>query len=146
MRAWGAEIPKEFWAFLKPRDTQIMPAELVVPICALLHLGKEVANRKVILFIDNAAGCHTIVKGGSSQHDLQFLATAFHITAMRLGLAWWIEWVPTACNASDDLSRLAPSKWVPNPGQLRLPKWLLKEHDLNTLRCLTEVDLEELFS
>ena len=120
-------IPTVFTQSLKPRDTQIMAYELSV-IPAALIAARHLLPSYMILFVDNLSGACAIAKGTAKSPDLQGIVTAIHYTPVRLGLKWWIEWVPSAQNLADHPSR-APDEYDPLP----FPDFLLHHSNYNIL-------------
>ena len=106
----------------------------LAPLLSLLNLNECLRGRNVIFFIDNAAAAYILVRGSCREKDLQVLVTLFHVFARKMGVAWWIEWIPSKANASDGLSRMGDSKWVVNPRSLSFPKWLWQGLSLELLR------------
>ena len=90
---------------LAPRDTQIIPLELIAAAGLLVTYGERLRGQEVIFFIDNQTVCSCLTKGVSRSRDIQHLSTAWHILCQHTGCRVWIEWVPSAANPADILSR-----------------------------------------
>ncbi len=63
------------------------------------------ANRNVIWFADNTSDLHALVKGGSTNVALDRTVQAFHILCCHINCNVWFEYVPSAANWSDGVSR-----------------------------------------
>ena len=57
-------------------------------------------------FVDNESACSTLIRGASREEDVQGIAECTQLLAMRLATRIWYEWVDSAANPSDSLSRL----------------------------------------
>ena len=97
--------PMEVVNSLSERQTQIIPLELMAAAGLILTFGERLRGQEVIFFIDNQTACACLTKGASRSRDIQHLTTAWHILCHRLGCRIWIEWVPSAANPADILSR-----------------------------------------
>jgi hypothetical protein len=87
------------------RKTQIVMAEAFATIAGLLTSSKTFANRDVVWFIDNEAACGANIRGTSGSADLADCIGASVCLAAELGSRIWYEWIDTAANAADGLSR-----------------------------------------
>ena len=130
--AVAAEAKNSWHSFLKPRITQIAPAELLAVCGTVFTLLAAFQGQHTILFIDNAAICSALVAGKSSQTDLQHIITAFHIFMCVHHISWWIEWVPSDSNPSDVLSRELAHPTLP-VCEMHIPWWAYPSGTLNTL-------------
>ena len=90
---------------LNTRSTQIIPLELIAAAGLIYTFGEKLRGRDIIFFIDNQSVCGALTKGTCRSRDVQHLTTAWHIMCLQLGCRIWIEWVPSAANPSDILSR-----------------------------------------
>jgi len=59
----------------------------------------------VILFCDNQSVCASVAKGACSVADVAQIVTVCHLFWARMNLRLWIEYIPSADNPSDGLSR-----------------------------------------
>jgi hypothetical protein len=103
----GQELQLE-WSVVErwiQRQQQIFAAEAFAPTDALRNLGRYIRGRDVVLFIDNEAAASTLIQGASSQDDVAAIAECFQIGLLTLGARCWIEWIDSASNPSDGLSR-----------------------------------------
>ena len=110
-------------AALKPRETQIIPLELLASAALLFTFAERVQGRDIIFFIDNQSVCAALSKGCSKSEDLQVFTTCWHAMAMRLHCRVWFEWVDSKSNPADVLSREARSEYTHVVNTLRLPRW-----------------------
>ena len=104
-RGFALETPEHICNSLAPRQTQIIPLELLASAGVLNTFAADVAGRDAILFIDNQSVCCALTKGCSRSRDIQTLCTAWHAMCMVLRCRVWIEWVPSDCNPAHELSR-----------------------------------------
>ena len=109
------------WA---PRKQQIYPGEtlcgLVVP---LLH-GDLFISQDVTWYIDNEAATASLVRGSSKQLDVHMISQFAQATLYRYGARVWWEWIDSASNPSDGLSRLGiHDPWTVAQG------WNVQEYD-----------------
>ena len=126
MKGCALETPEHICNAMAPRQTQIIPLELLASAGVLNTFSSDVEGRDVILFIDNQSVCCALTKGSSRSRDIQTLTTAWHAMCMTLHCRVWIEWVPTKCNPADDLSRLGTAYFERNRDSiwpLILPDW-----------------------
>ena len=117
------QTPEHILRALKPRETQIIPLELLASAGLLYSLGEQVRGRDVIFFIDNQSVCAALAKGCSKSEDLQAYTTCWHRLAQLLGCRVWFEWVDSKSNPADELSRKGTSEYSKDVEILRLPKW-----------------------
>ena len=121
--AYACEVPAEFWAALEPRDTQIIPAELVTPACVAFTAQKLLQGRPLIIFGDNLPAVCSSISGSTGKCDLQQIVSATHYAFWNLHCPWWMEWVPSELNPADPLSRGKPSPYTPFVNRLLIPTW-----------------------
>ena len=79
--------------------------EAAVVLFALWHRRKDLANQRIIWFVDNTAALQSLVKGSSSNQILCRIVEAFHIICFHLKCRVWLEYVQSADNWSDGISR-----------------------------------------
>ena len=123
--AFACTIRADFWDSLAPRKNQILPAELITPLCVAhtaLHLLK---GRGVIIFGDNLGGVCCTIKGSSQEWDLQCIIGTYHHKFADLECAWWMVWPPSESNPADELSRGDASPFASPTVQLEFPDSLL---------------------
>jgi len=88
-----------------PRKQQIFAAEALAPSSALVNDPEIYRGRDIIWFIDNEGACSTLVRGACAPEDIAGIAECTMMIAIRLGARIWYEWIDTAANPSDGLSR-----------------------------------------
>ena len=103
--ACSIDTPLNVLFNLAPRNTQIIPLELIAAAGLLYTYKHIVGGKDLVFFIDNQSVCGALTKGTSKSRDLQFLTTAWHVMCQHLHCRVWIEWVPSAANPADILSR-----------------------------------------
>lgn len=130
--AVASEASASWHSFLCPRITQIAPAELVAVCGTVYSMIDRLCGRHAVFFIDNAAICSALVAGKSSQPDLQFIITAFHIYLCQHDISWWVEWVPSDSDPSDILRRELCHPDLP-VDHLHIPWWAHACDELHTL-------------
>ena len=111
----------------KVRRQQICAAEAFAVITALEDTPEAFRGRDIVWFIDNEAACASLVRGASSQEDIAGIAETAQWLCMRLQCRIWYEWVDSASNPSDGLSR--EGLLCPRYGKLarvaKQPAWCL---------------------
>ena len=120
------ETPEHICNALAPRQTQIIPLELLASAGVLNTFAEDVAGRDIILFMDNQSVCCALTKGCSKSRDIQTLSTAWHAMCMVLKCRVWIEWVPSDCNPADELSRYGTALFEQDKATITymiLPEW-----------------------
>ena len=103
--ACSANTPMEVVNNLAPRNTQIIPLELLAAAGLMHTFGDRLRGKDLIYFIDNQSVCACLTKGASKSRDIQHLSTAWRSMCHDLGCRVWIEWVPSKSNPADILSR-----------------------------------------
>ena len=104
-KACSINTPADILFSLAPRDTQIIPLELLAATGLLYTFRKDIENKDLLMFIDNQSVCGALVKGASRSRDIQQLTSAFHAMCAKLRVRVWVEWVPSESNPADILSR-----------------------------------------
>eukprot|EP00973_Karenia_brevis_P090797 12404310-Karenia_brevis.AAC.1 len=104
----------------RERRTMITPLEAAAVVGALYTWSNRIRNKLVICFVDNSPACAALAKGSSTQEDLQCLSTLTHRMLCGIGAKVWFEWLPSACNASDSVSR---GRGPLDTGPMLFPKW-----------------------
>jgi len=70
--------PTDVLLNLEPRQTQIIPLELIAAAGLLRSYREQIQGSEVILFICNQSVCGGLAKGSSQSRDIQHLSTGFH--------------------------------------------------------------------
>ena len=103
--AFASQLNPRWLPLISPRKTQIVVCEALAILDSICALRKAIHGNEVLLFCDNIAVVCALVKGASSQWDIQGIISAIHAELAGLDCRWWIEWVPTALNPADGPSR-----------------------------------------
>ena len=105
-----------------PKRQQISQCELFTAYTAVANEPEVFRNADVLWFIDNISAVMAIIKGASAKADLCAITVALHALFARLGARVWIEYVESASNPADGLSRDGVNDaWTVAQG------WTLKE-------------------
>ena len=128
-RAGWCDLPRPWLQQLRPRGTQISPAETLGPSVALASWPDVLAGQDTIFFCDNLGAVYSLISGVATASDLQAIVAASHAALANASVRWWLDWVPSDSNCSDGLSRDgARDEWCANhglsPEKLRQPHWL----------------------
>ena len=97
------DVPIEVVETWKQRDQQIFLAEAFAPLAATLDTSL-MDGRDVIWFVETDAACSTLIRGASTQEDVQAIAEASHFVWAIRRMRVWVEWIDTHSNPSDGLS------------------------------------------
>ena len=97
--------PPKVTAGWKKRIQQIFPAEAVALVIATWALQAHLKHSDVTWFIDNEAAAAAGIRGASGEPDVTAIVQAAHLLWLNLGTRVWIEWIDSASNPSDGLSR-----------------------------------------
>ena len=101
------DVPLEVVDSWIKRETYITQAELLIlPVVMLADsLSTNLQDRDIIWFVDNQAAMGAAIKAGSSVEDMSEVVFIHNLAAIRLSVRIWYEYVPSALNISDPLSR-----------------------------------------
>ena len=104
-QGFSLELGLEFMAVLFPRKTQILAAEAVAVLTALVLSPELLAGREIVWFVDNEAALSSLVRGTSRAEDVGHIAACTQLAMMEHSCSAWYEWIDSASNPSDGLSR-----------------------------------------
>ena len=109
-RIWAAaEIPSEAWSWALPRRTQVTLWELVAALCGIhLFLKQACEHQELVVFIDNTAALHALLRGSSRQADLNSVIGTTWFDLARANVLMHAHYVPSSLNLADGPTR--PSK------------------------------------
>ena len=125
-------LGKTFLELVLERRTQIYAAEAIAPLAAGL-LTPELLQGDVIWFCDNEAAVSSLIRGGSRAEDVGALAAATNLRMSEMGTRIWFEWVGTASNPADGLSRAGlEDAWTQARG------WQLQELPESSLKAIED--------
>ena len=103
--AMTCEISAEILNSFCPRKQQITPCEALLGIIAPVNLAAFLKGEDLIWFIDNTPTCSCFIKGSSSHKDLAKIATITSLLLAYLQCRTYFEYVESAANVADGLSR-----------------------------------------
>ena len=104
-RGYSMELGKEFVSALFPRKTQILAAEAVAVLTALVLAPDALRGLELVWFIDNEAALSSLIRGASRAEDVGHIAACTQLAMLDHSCAAWYEWVDSASNPADGLSR-----------------------------------------
>eukprot|EP00438_Fugacium_kawagutii_P032679 Skav221340 [mRNA] locus=scaffold1845:52003:52989:+ [translate_table: standard] len=84
---------------------KIAQLELLAVLHGFLTFADSFRSSKVVWFVDNVAALMSLIKGCSDNPELDFMAQAVHLLMFYLRCFSFFEWVPSASNWSDGISR-----------------------------------------
>ena len=91
----------------------------MAPLVVFHNWHQYFADRDTLLFCDNLGAVHSLAGGCTHARDLQVLVSTTHSLLASIRCRWWIEWVQSAANCSDGLSRDGVSDvWTTQQGTL----------------------------
>ena len=88
-----------------PRKTQILAAEAVAVLTALVLTPELLEGREMVWFVDNEAALSSLIRGASKAEDVGHIAASTQLAMMEHSCAAWFEWIDSDSNPSDGLSR-----------------------------------------
>ncbi|CAE8598126.1 unnamed protein product, partial [Polarella glacialis] len=123
-----AVIPELLMEQFIARKTQITPCEAFCGVVVPFNNLELLRGRDVVWFIDNTAALSILIKGASSLHDLNSIATVMHLLMAKVGCRIWFEWIDSDSNPSDGLSRDGlEDEWTRSQGwdlgTALMPEW-----------------------
>eukprot|EP00933_Yihiella_yeosuensis_P052119 TRINITY_DN50123_c0_g1_i1.p1 TRINITY_DN50123_c0_g1~~TRINITY_DN50123_c0_g1_i1.p1 ORF type:complete len:177 (-),score=13.43 TRINITY_DN50123_c0_g1_i1:54-584(-) len=133
-----AVIPQGVVESWHNRKTNIFPAEAFLTILVPAVHPESLSGRQVIWFIDNEAAASALIRGDTKGSDVRSIVQCAQLALIKLRCFVWVEWIDSASNPSDGLSRdgLA-DRWTVSQGwdlaDVQVPVSLF---DLNI--CLSE--------
>ena len=132
-RGFTIELGTEFLGALFPRKTQIFAAEAVATLAAFVLTPELVDGRELVWFIDNEAALSSLIRGTSRAEDVGHIAACTHVAAIEHSSSLWYEWVDSASNPADGLSRDGVhDKWTLEQG------WELTEFPPSAFQAVVE--------
>ena len=132
-RGFSMALGREFVSVLFPRETQILAAEAVAILTALIVSPEIFRGKEVVWFVDNEAAVSSLIRGTSRAEDVGHIAACTQLAMMELSCSTWFEWIDSASNPADGLSRDGVSdQWTARQG------WDLEEVQPETFRRVAE--------
>ena len=105
-RRQSIHLTDQWISVLEPLENLIFAVEsfcsLLVPF-NLLHLFR---GRDLLWFVDNKAAAAALTRGSSCPSDVERIVQVASILMLKLGARLWVEWMNSASNPSDGLSRI----------------------------------------
>jgi len=100
MATWGysAEV-------ISAGGNPIAHAEAAVVLFTMWQLRRLLRGKQVLWFVDNTVALHSFVKGISKNAAISRTVEAVHILSFRLECSVWYEYVASADNWADGISR-----------------------------------------
>ena len=105
-KAFTAKLTNQMVSRRRPRKQQIMCAEALAPLIALHHSAARLANQQILWFVDNLGAMGSLIRGSARPEDVGHIASMEATLAAQLSTQVWYEWVDSASNPSDGLSRV----------------------------------------
>ena len=104
---WGATflMPHSITQHWQPRIQQIFPAEAIAVPIALAVLSCYLRDHDVVTFCDNESAVAALIRGASRSEDVSEIAELFTACCVVVGCRCWVDWIDSASNPSDGLSR-----------------------------------------
>ena len=99
-------VPSEVTDSWIERHQQIYPGETLCGLLVPWVHGDILAGRDLLWFVDNEAAVSSLIKGSSGQEDVHAIVQLAHLIFQKRQIRPWIEWIDSASNPSDGLSRL----------------------------------------
>lgn len=101
----AGRVPVEVMEALLVRKTQIYAAEAYAILAAVYEHLTDLKNTDAVFFVDNEAACAALIRGSSTQSDVGAVVNAVHWMLFSINCRPWFEWIDSASNCSDGLSR-----------------------------------------
>eukprot|EP00435_Cladocopium_sp_Y103_P008552 s4807_g2.t1 len=99
-------VPQTIILQWKPRTQQIYPGETLAA-CVVPALCPDVLRgADVLWFFDNEAAVSALIRVSTAEPDVLVMVQQAHLQFHALQMRTWIEWLDSASNPSDGLSRL----------------------------------------
>ena len=140
----AARVPVEVMEALLARKTQIYAAEAYAVLAAIYEHLEELQDADAVFFVDNEAACAALIRGASTQVDVGAVVNAVRWLLYSVSCRPWFEWIDSASNCSDGLSRDGlDDSWTKQQG------WTLQEGvapPWNVVTDLKEIALKTLGS
>jgi hypothetical protein len=149
---YSTDVPAEVVDTWAPRGSYINLGELLAGPVLLHLLGHRLKGRAIMWFVDNIAAAAAMSRAASSSRDGSHLAGMMALSLIALRARAWFEYIESASNPADILSRdaydspvvqdhLASKRWTqllgPFPwGQFAHREWDGVWDSISALGCL----------
>eukprot|EP00435_Cladocopium_sp_Y103_P025431 s4491_g6.t1 len=98
-------VPEETLSSWCPRKQQIFPGEALAALLVPLLHPSVFDSQDVLWFIDNDPAVASLIRATSLQPDVHLICLFSHAWLFKRGARIWYEWIDSASNPSDGLSR-----------------------------------------
>ena len=98
-------VPPDIYQLWGPQITYIAQLELLVFLAVMIECAQLLRGTHGLWFTDNTAALMALVSGRSDLHSLDTMARFVHVGAFALHLAPYFEYVESAANWVDEISR-----------------------------------------
>jgi hypothetical protein len=99
-------VPPSVIAHWKPRTQQIYPGETLAAVVVPALCPTVLCNADVLWFFDNESAVSALIRASTAESDVLILVQQAHLQFNDLQMRTWIEWIDSASNPADGLSRL----------------------------------------
>ena len=103
--AFIASIPSKLYDLWTPGDRKIAQLEMLMVLMGLLSRASTFRGRRGVWYIDNQASLMSLIRGRSTDPDLERMSNLIRIILFALGTWIYWEWVPSKSNWTDEISR-----------------------------------------
>ena len=104
--AFVANIPPDIYSLWSDSEYKIAQLELLMVFMGILTRASLIRNRRGVWFIDNVASLMCLIRGRSRNPELEQLSHLIHSLLFSLQTMLFWEYIPSASNWSDAISRL----------------------------------------
>lgn len=98
-------VPQTILDFWQARQQQIYPGEALAALVIPRIHPTLFFETDVLWFIDNEAAVASLIRASSRQPDVHLICLLSHAWIFKQGTRIWYEWIDSASNPSDGLSR-----------------------------------------
>ena len=99
------KIDESVFLLWDDHPTKIAQLELLAVLQGLLTFPSHFRGRKVVWWVDNVAALMSLVRGRSDSLELDFMSQLVHFLLYALHCHIYWEWIPSASNWADGISR-----------------------------------------
>ena len=103
--AYVVDITAELFTLWSDHPTKIAQLELLTVYVGFIFVASQARSCQGLWFVDNIASLMALVKGRSDNPELDAMAGCIHALLYSLRSGCYFEWVQSADNWSDDISR-----------------------------------------
>ena len=99
------DVPKEIQSLWGSTGNYIALGEVVAGPLACVAFASELPRQDLLWFVDNVGAAASLIKAGSPSVDCSAVALSANLLLLQLQTRTWYEWLASAQNPSDGLSR-----------------------------------------